>query len=377
VFVNVKTNDIFAVTMYTIITGSETWLMKCSLQGSYSSGKTGKSHGIWVVRETSGGKFLGKVRENENHWQGCGSKKKEYRYTVTCSTYLITCLDACSMASAPEQTRTMINVFVNLCWSYAWPRTDWCHHAAVCRLLSHSGQQWTGELKCWKWSAGHLPSVQDGSPLSNSMACSCKLAMALLLSHGQPPLRECFSINKELVVENQQEQSLVARRVIKDHILHVKRVMNINITCAIVLAVCSARSKYTHYLTQKKEQEEKEKQDKKQRHKLKQYKNLRTNINAWRQKSLFSNSKELYEKCENTGNLTFVTQHKGIVLQNGRQQAEAVCNAMRRYSGILCDRPSAAATIARIHNNFPGQLDLPSDPRKTSVQLDWPPLMWR
>ena len=104
--------------------------------------------------------------------------------------------------------------------------------------------------------------------------------MALLLSHGQPPLRECFSINKELVVENQQEQSLVARRVIKDHILHVKRVMNINITCAIVLAVCSARSKYTHYLTQKKEQEEKEKQDKKQRHKLKQYKNLRTNINA-------------------------------------------------------------------------------------------------
>jgi len=37
----------------------------------------------------------------------------------------------------------------------------------------------------------------------------------------KPPLREAFPLNKELVVENHQEQSLVARRVIKDHILHV------------------------------------------------------------------------------------------------------------------------------------------------------------
>ena len=66
-------------------------------------------------------------------------------------------------------------------------------------------------------------------------------------------------------MENQQEQSLVARRVIKDHILHVKGVTNINITRAVVLAARSARSKYTHYLTQnlKNEQQEKEKQDKK------------------------------------------------------------------------------------------------------------------
>jgi len=66
-------------------------------------------------------------------------------------------------------------------------------------------------------------------------------------------------------VENQQEQSLVARRVIKHHILHVKGVTNINITRAMVLAACSARSKYTHYSTQKKEQQEKKKQDKKRK----------------------------------------------------------------------------------------------------------------
>ena len=78
--------------------------------------------------------------------------------------------------------------------------------------------------------------------------------MALLLSHGHATVDRGFSVNKELVVENQHEQTLVARRVIKDHILHVKGVTNINITRAMVLAARSARSKYTHYLTQKKEQ---------------------------------------------------------------------------------------------------------------------------
>jgi len=47
------------------------------------------------------------------------------------------------------------------------------------------------------------------------------VAMALLLLHGQATVERSFSINKELFVDNQQAQSLVARRVIKDHILHV------------------------------------------------------------------------------------------------------------------------------------------------------------
>jgi len=140
--------------------------------------------------------------------------------------------------------------------------------------------------------------------------------MALLLSHGQATIERGFSLNKELVVENQQEQSLVARRVIKDHILHVKGVTNINITRVMVLAARSARSKYTHYryLTKKKKQQEKEKQDKKRKaepdavQELEdKHKRLKTDIS-----SLLSKSKELYEKCENTGNLTFVTQGNSL-----------------------------------------------------------------
>ena len=111
-------------------------------------------------------------------------------------------------------------------------------------------------------SAGHL--LQNRMAICYPTVCLV-VEMALLLSHGQATIERGFFINKELVVENQQEQSLVARRVIKDHILHVKGVMNINITCAMVVAARSARSKYTHYLTQKKQQQEKEKQDKKRK----------------------------------------------------------------------------------------------------------------
>ena len=42
--------------------------------------------------------------------------------------------------------------------------------------------------------------------------------MILCLSHGQASVERGFSINKNLVVENQKKQSLVSQQLIKDHI---------------------------------------------------------------------------------------------------------------------------------------------------------------
>jgi len=41
--------------------------------------------------------------------------------------------------------------------------------------------------------------------------------LALLLSHGQASVERGFSVDKELVVENQSEQTLAARRIIVSH----------------------------------------------------------------------------------------------------------------------------------------------------------------
>ena len=43
--------------------------------------------------------------------------------------------------------------------------------------------------------------------------------MTLTLSHGQAAIKRNFSINKSVVDVNMKEESIVARKTIKDHML--------------------------------------------------------------------------------------------------------------------------------------------------------------
>jgi len=65
--------------------------------------------------------------------------------------------------------------------------------------------------------------------------------MLLMLSHGQATVERGFSINKEVVVENQHVESLVAQRLIKDHIHVVKGVGNVDISRSMIVSVRDAR----------------------------------------------------------------------------------------------------------------------------------------
>ena len=87
----------------------------------------------------------------------------------------------------------------------------------------------------------------------------------MLLSHGQASVERGFSVSKELVVENQSEQTLAASRIIKDHIIHVNGVTTFEITRNKVLAAGSARAKYANYLAKQKEEQEVEKRNKKKK----------------------------------------------------------------------------------------------------------------
>ena len=79
--------------------------------------------------------------------------------------------------------------------------------------------------------------------------------MALLLSHGQATIERGFSVNEEVVIENQQTKSLIARHLIKDHIIQAGGILQVSITKQIMISVRSARSRY---LADKKECEVKE-----------------------------------------------------------------------------------------------------------------------
>ena len=94
------------------------------------------------------------------------------------------------------------------------------------------------------------------------------------LSHRQASVETGFSVNKELVVENQSEQTLAARRIIKDHIIHVNGVTNVEITHnMVVVAAWNASARYANYLAQQKEEHEAEKRNKKEKKKLMLYTN--------------------------------------------------------------------------------------------------------
>ena len=73
-----------------------------------------------------------------------------------------------------------------------------------------------------------------------------------MLSHGQATVERGFSINKEVVVENQTLQSLVARRIVKDHIHFVQGVDKVDITHSMIVSVRGARARYMNDLTVKK-----------------------------------------------------------------------------------------------------------------------------
>ena len=77
--------------------------------------------------------------------------------------------------------------------------------------------------------------------------------LLLTLSHGQATVERGFSSNKEVMVENLAQHSLVAQRVICDHVCSVGGVLNVAFSKELLLSAASARQRYHAVLHEKKE----------------------------------------------------------------------------------------------------------------------------
>lgn len=80
----------------------------------------------------------------------------------------------------------------------------------------------------------------------------------ILLSHGQATVERGFSVNRQIEVENLQEQSVIAQRIIHDHIISVGGVMNVDMSKSLLLSAGSARQKYMAYLDDQQQRKLKE-----------------------------------------------------------------------------------------------------------------------
>ena len=75
----------------------------------------------------------------------------------------------------------------------------------------------------------------------------------LLLSHGQAAVERGFSINKVLSTENQNPETLISLRLVKDHINSVGGLKFVKVGTETVTMCSSARKQYHEHLERKKE----------------------------------------------------------------------------------------------------------------------------
>ena len=80
------------------------------------------------------------------------------------------------------------------------------------------------------------------------------LQIVLILSHGNASVESGFSINKQFLVENLHEESLVAQRIVHDHINAVGGLQSVNIDKSLLQFVKGSHHKYTQALEQKRKE---------------------------------------------------------------------------------------------------------------------------
>lgn len=140
------------------------------------------------------------------------------------------------------------------------------------------------------------------------------MKMLLVLSHGQASVEGGFSINKELIVENQREASLVAQRLIVGHNRAVCGVSDVQISKELLISVSGVRQKYHSYLDDQRRAAEQEKRGEKR-------KALADELDELKRKKAKAESHivalekaadECAEKAESTGKLTFITKSNSL-----------------------------------------------------------------
>ncbi|KAG8179991.1 hypothetical protein JTE90_007959 [Oedothorax gibbosus] len=156
----------------------------------------------------------------------------------------------------------------------------------------------------------------------------------LLLSHGQASVERGFSINKNLLIENLKNETVVAKRVIDDHLKFIGGLKEVVITNELVISAAGARQKYMAYLDHQKTQMkvkvcgEKRKLMAETVDELKKKKiRLEKDI-----KELTKTSEEFSEKAEETSDIGLIAKANAL----RRHAREKLCE-LTKYSAYLDD----------------------------------------
>ena len=136
------------------------------------------------------------------------------------------------------------------------------------------------------------------------------IKLIMVLSLGQTSVERGFSIKKQLEVENLKEESLVAQRIVCDHVRTAGGVMSVNISKPLLTSASMARHRYEQYLEKERRSKKTVEEQRKRKATLDQVDELKvkkqrllSDISA-----LTKSADETAEKAESTSNLTFLAK---------------------------------------------------------------------
>jgi len=159
-------------------------------------------------------------------------------------------LDPWLMGSEPDKCDTMMRRLLSTCVDAKLIAADTCDDV----LSDFSNFMWTtprSDLQTFDVTNDQI----DSSFHQRMSTCHKKarpvVKMLHVLLQGQAMVERGLSINNEVIVENQHVESLVAWRIIKDHIQIVKGVANVDITRSMIVSVRGARARYMNDLSMK------------------------------------------------------------------------------------------------------------------------------
>ena len=129
------------------------------------------------------------------------------------------------------------------------------------------------------------------------------MKILLVLSHGQASVERGFSVNKEIEVENLHEHSLVAQRIICDHLKAVSGVLNVPITKKLLAASASSGQKYEKHLQDQRDKKKTDEEQRKRKHVLDEIEELKEKKKRMKLDidSLVKSADDFSVKAEETG----------------------------------------------------------------------------
>ena len=169
----------------------------------------------------------------------------------------------------------------------------------------------------------------------------------LVISHGQASVERGFSINRNASTANQSEGSLVARRIVRDHINYLGGLDNFSVTPPLIKTMKGANRRYKeNQAEKKKENERKKKQSKKDElqekidTKKKTIKATENNIKDY-DEQLYQHSTSLVKRAPSDIDAQQAYQYS-LGLHKTKREAE---DALKKLKEELCDLQKAYKNV--------------------------------